>query len=73
MSRGVESLAETASLFDPLGKPRGIVTCGIDRGNYMLIEVDGIVDFKPSVNFDPSREADHLIQTRISNNGHSPE
>ena len=67
-----KELAEASSLFDPLGKPRGIVTCGIDRGNYMPVEVDGIVDFKPSLRFDPSKEAEHLIQIRISDNGHSP-
>ena len=69
-SRGAERIAEAASLFDPLAKPRNFSSSAVDKGNYMPTEVAGIPDFSPSLIFDPSIAADHSIQTRVSNNGH---
>jgi len=72
MSHGAERVAEVASLFDPLGKPRSFSSSVVDKGNYMPTEVGGIPDFSPSLIFDPSIAADHSIQTRVSSNGRSP-
>ena len=67
MSRGLERLG--SELFDPHGGPG---RSRPDSTNPLPSHAIGNPEFEASIESDPSIAADHLIQIRISDNGHSP-